>query len=194
MNTLNFGHTEANVACRELGFRLGADDAEPLLIDPTHQTPSSMMFYMDGLSCRGNETALAQCSHNGWNKSEGGSTIYLKCKEATNICQYNEWPCPNEDLCLQVPLICDQTPHCQDNSDESIGVCNKTVEFRLVNTEVPAGERVKNGRVEMLYNGLWGSVSSYGTSTHEASVVCRSLGISDRGVRIKARNTYYISC
>ncbi|XP_064424019.1 deleted in malignant brain tumors 1 protein-like [Latimeria chalumnae] len=54
-----------------------------------------------------------------------------------------------------------------------ICVCFCEVEGRL---RLQSGEHSCEGRVEVFYNGVWGSVCSSGWNMTEASVVCRELG------------------
>ena len=58
----------------------------------------------------------------------------------------------------------------------------------MLNTECDDGDirlaglqNPMSGRVEVCYDGLWGSVCSSGWNTPDAAVVCRQLGFSSSG-------------
>ena len=48
------------------------------------------------------------------------------------------------------------------------------------------GSSYNEGRVEILYNGVWGTICSNGWSLNNAIVVCRSVGFS-------GANTFYVT-
>ena len=48
----------------------------------------------------------------------------------------------------------------------------KPIEYRLVD-----GSYSNNGRIEVLYNGIWGTVCGDFWSTEDAKVACRQLGL-----------------
>ncbi|XP_078610727.1 scavenger receptor cysteine-rich domain-containing group B protein-like isoform X2 [Branchiostoma floridae x Branchiostoma japonicum] len=57
----SFGLTEANVACRQLGFP-GALPSQPT----AHWGPGTGPIWMDDVKCIGNEASLDQCDQRGW--------------------------------------------------------------------------------------------------------------------------------
>ncbi|XP_013397757.1 SCO-spondin [Lingula anatina] len=72
-----WGINEATVACRQLGL---AGAAEALQNGPTKSY--NLPFVLSGLSCLGNETAIQECTHNGWQSSslcKDGHVVGIKC-------------------------------------------------------------------------------------------------------------------
>ena len=57
----------------------------------------------------------------------------------------------------------------------NLGVCNDT-DLRLVN-----GANQYEGRVEICFNNIWGTICDGFWSTNDANVVCRQLGYSPTG-------------
>ena len=60
----------------------------------------------------------------------------------------------------------------------SLGIKYYTVLHHFCDRDVRlvGGNSVSEGRVEMCYNGVWGSVCNYGWNNIDAAVVCRQLG------------------
>ncbi|XP_069345722.1 scavenger receptor cysteine-rich type 1 protein M130 isoform X3 [Eulemur rufifrons] len=116
---------EVSVICRQLGC--------PISIKATGWTNSSAgsgRIWMDHVSCRGNESALWDCKHNGWGKHN---------------CTHQQ----------------DAGVTCSDGSD---------LEMRLMN----GGTRC-SGRIEIKFQGQWGTVCDDNFNINHASVVCKQL-------------------
>ncbi|XP_059497839.1 deleted in malignant brain tumors 1 protein-like [Stegostoma tigrinum] len=90
----------------------------------------------------------------------GSGPVWLKDVK----CSGNEsflWECPSAHLGYQ--------EDCSHKEDVRI-VCSEHKEMRLVN-----GKHRCEGRVEVFYNGTWGTVCSKSLEFHDAEVICKQL-------------------
>ncbi|XP_059880240.1 scavenger receptor cysteine-rich type 1 protein M130 isoform X1 [Delphinus delphis] len=114
-----------SVVCRQLEC--------PTVIKATgwaNSSAGSGRIWMDHVSCRGNESALWDCRHDGWGKHN---------------CTHQQ----------------DVGITCSDGSD---------LEMRLMN----GGNRC-SGRIEVKFQGQWGTVCDDNFNINHASVVCKQL-------------------
>ncbi|GLG96513.1 Uncharacterized protein GBIM_03472, partial [Gryllus bimaculatus] len=146
-----FGAEDADVACRQLGFKLGAADILP----GSHFGPSNLTFIMDDLKCRGNESSLSDCSFSGWgvNDCTPEEEAGLVCRVPGSECAPKEWRCAgSKGECIPVGFLCDDVPDCKDGSDEGAR-CQEPVSLRLA-----GGPHARAGRLEVRRHGVWGTV------------------------------------
>uniref|UniRef100_A0ABI7XXN6 SRCR domain-containing protein n=1 Tax=Felis catus TaxID=9685 RepID=A0ABI7XXN6_FELCA len=121
----DWGMDEVSVICRQLGC--------PTAIKATgwaNSRPGSGRIWMDHVSCRGNESALWDCKHEGWGKHN---------------CTHQQ----------------DAGVTCSDGSN---------LEMRLMN-----GGNQCSGRIEVKFQGQWGTVCDDNFNIDHASVVCKQL-------------------
>lgn len=172
-----FGIVDASVLCRELGFPLGASE----VVANSFYLPNDRMiannqatFIMDEIECGGNETSLRECDFNGWGVHDCSpeEVVGVVCKLPVMKCLPNYWLCENSAECIPIGFLCDGVGDCADAADEDLARCNAQVAYRL---NSPDGIETE-GRIEVRYMGIWGTVCDDDFGQTEAEVFCASLG------------------
>nr|XP_043065608.1 uncharacterized protein LOC108120408 isoform X2 [Drosophila bipectinata] len=166
-----FGLKDADVVCRELGFKMGALEVR----GNSFYAPSSQDFnyLMDEIECQGNETSLKDCSFKGWGVHNCGvdEVAGVICKVPAMKCPNNYWLCHASKECIPPAFVCDNTVDCADKSDECDAVCKSSIQYRL-----EGGRSSNEGRLEVKYHGVWGSVCDDDFNVKNAQVACNSMG------------------
>ncbi|XP_057592913.1 LOW QUALITY PROTEIN: deleted in malignant brain tumors 1 protein-like [Hippopotamus amphibius kiboko] len=142
----NWDTNDANVVYRQLGC--GWATSAP---GSAWFSQSSGPIILDALVCSGHETYMWSCPHSGWNSHNCGHS-----EDASVICTAAQ---PQSTL-IPAWLF----PHYDYGTESDLAL-------RLVN----GGDRCQ-GRVEVLYQGSWGTVCDDYWDTTDADVVCRQLG------------------
>uniref|UniRef100_K7FTB1 Scavenger receptor cysteine rich family member with 4 domains n=1 Tax=Pelodiscus sinensis TaxID=13735 RepID=K7FTB1_PELSI len=141
---------DANVVCRQLGC--GHAIAMPATLTFGHGRGP---IFLDNVDCKGREVALSECGSRGW-----GIHNCYHYEDVAVTCNVSSLTPPPLRLVLLSELS--PTRASKGPSDGSI---------RLVSGADPC-----RGRVEIFYQGTWGTVCDDDWGLSDASVVCRQTG------------------
>lgn len=180
-----FGMDDANVVCRELGYKLGAAEVKSnSYYAPNANMSTESMFMMDEVNCSGIESSLRECDFNGWGNSDCNAeeVVGVVCKMPVMKCPSNYFLCEASEQCIPINFMCDGVSDCSDGADEASRYCNAPIEYRL------ADGNEFEGRVEVKYRGIWGTVCDDDFGEAEATVLCHSLGYDGQAVSITCTN------
>ncbi|XP_074851773.1 scavenger receptor cysteine-rich type 1 protein M130-like [Carettochelys insculpta] len=170
---------DASVVCRELQCGV-AEKA----YDPPKSELGTGPVGLRRVQCVGNEARLTLCNNSVSETAQAGiaEDVGVVCSGSGQIwlddvkCFGNEselWECPSRGWGQH---------NCRHKEDAGV-LCSEFTDLRLVSGSDCAG------RLEVFYNGTWGSVCSNQMSTVTAVIVCKQLHCGDGGY-IAGDSTY----
>ncbi|KAL8565021.1 hypothetical protein ACOMHN_003397 [Nucella lapillus] len=167
--------SDATVVCRMMGFP-GADRASVA----AEFGVGEGNILLDDVECGGDEASLQDCPAQPWKQhnchSFEAAGVVCRLNKSCDEFQFTCGGAGGGDnkalMCVKANEVCDGTPSCSDASDEAD--CDLKVE--LLNGTSP-----HEGRVELVRNGLRGTVCDDDWGDDDATVVCRMLGYRHGG-------------
>eukprot|EP00057_Strongylocentrotus_purpuratus_P020121 XP_011674595.1 PREDICTED: deleted in malignant brain tumors 1 protein-like [Strongylocentrotus purpuratus] len=174
---------DASVVCRFLGFA-GAPEA----VSSAGFGQGTGTIVLDDVNCSGEESSLFECSNQGLgvNNCSHSEDAGVRCLvleavssagfgRGTGTIVLDDVNCSGEESslfeCSNQGLGVNNCSHSEDAGVRCLVL--EAGEVRLV-----GGTSDSEGRVEVSYNGEWGTVCDDAWDTNDASVVCRSLGFA----------------
>lgn len=138
-------------------------------------------------------TGLNVFTRNTTSRDETHETVFEK---GEINCPGNQFSCKSNKKCIPIDRICDRYSDCEDNSDETFEGCNVSdvlysiwgvfiVSYKFqqpVMIRLNEGQNANEGRLELRWHGIWGTVCNKSFGRNEAGVFCRALGFHGQAV------------
>ncbi|XP_066266318.1 deleted in malignant brain tumors 1 protein-like [Branchiostoma lanceolatum] len=175
----SFDYRDARVICRELGF----SDYYSYYHN-AYYGQGSGQIWMDDLNCYGHESSLQYCSHRGWGSHNCGHSddIGVRCYNSSTTEPYTERQTDNYWRTEEPTTAPDSW--WWTTAWNNWWTTANTDYYHSFQVRLRGGDYYSYGRVEVYYNGQWGTVCHDSFDYRDARVICRELGFSDY-------NTYY---
>ncbi|KAK7071589.1 Neurotrypsin [Halocaridina rubra] len=176
-----FGFEAADLVCKGLGFSgaLAFTRNNKFGVSDDNWRRSSPKFWLDEVSCSGQESSFFDCPSSGLGIHDCGPTEIagVVCRTGRMVCNANQFQCGQNRLhtCISRSQVCDGARDCFDGSDEAPELCDDVGVTRL-ETRMASLKATTSGTVFIKHLGKWGTVCDDNFDEKNAKVLCRSLG------------------
>lgn len=165
---------KAGVICKKLGFDYGASEIK--LCSNNYEKKSNIGLRINNFSYKGNDFNSDFISKFNSYECSSEDAIALVCYVPKMRCLRDYWLCENTEECIPISFLCDDTPDCSDGADENSIICTSPIEYRLIGRN--SIDIIDEGRAEIRYKGIWGTICDDNFGNAEATVFCRALGFN----------------
>ncbi|XP_038051847.1 deleted in malignant brain tumors 1 protein-like [Patiria miniata] len=163
----NWDISDAKVVCQFLGF--------PFAVSATRRFGrGSGLILLDDVDCTGLETRLEDCGHAGW-----GQTDCTHREDAGVVCstENSDESQPSEPSSASSSSYSSEGSSSEDDTEEELPPEEPDMHKQFFDDiRLSDGRAPSSGRVEVFYDGQWGTVCNTGWDLQDATVVCRYLG------------------
>jgi len=167
-----FNLNEANVVCKQLGFKQGA----LRIVKGANVDGKGGNIVLGTAACNGSELSLGDCSLSTKAQCHPRYMVAVQCSTAEAKCKEHEYQCRSGE-CIKILGLCNGVINeCRDNSDESPQLCRSKTDVRLTSPGEQEDPNRLEGILEVRHKGVWGSVCGAFFGQEEANVFCKMLG------------------